>query len=213
MGRMKNVVKSLALVTMMASPLSYAASTSLIDNFEAENAHNNVNVWPQSSHSIYNFNSFANWEVTDGTVDLKAWDDPYTSSCYNNSNYCVDLDGSSRNAGVLTTKEGFSAGTYQVSFALSGNQRGGSDDITVQFGAGSLISNLIIDWDAAWTTYSFVISLLEGDKLSFANLGGDNVGVLLDDVSVSAVPVPAAAFLFAPALVGFMSLRRKAKKA
>jgi hypothetical protein len=32
-------------------------------------------------------------------------------------------------------------------------------------------------------------------------------------LSVSAVPVPAAAFLFAPALVGFMALRRKAAKA
>ena len=30
--------------------------------------------------------------------------------------------------------------------------------------------------------------------------------------AVSAVPVPAAAFLFAPALLGFMGLRRKAKK-
>ena len=31
-------------------------------------------------------------------------------------------------------------------------------------------------------------------------------------IGVSAVPVPAAAFLFAPALLGFMGLRRKAKK-
>lgn len=31
------------------------------------------------------------------------------------------------------------------------------------------------------------------------------------DINQSAVPIPAAAFLFAPALLGFMGLRRKAK--
>ncbi|HDY85329.1 MAG TPA: hypothetical protein ENH74_06580, partial [Methylophaga sp.] len=37
----------------------------------------------------------------------------------------------------------------------------------------------------------------------------DNVGGM--SLNVSAVPVPAAALLFAPALLGFMGLRRKAK--
>jgi hypothetical protein len=38
---------------------------------------------------------------------------------------------------------------------------------------------------------------------------GDNIGGM--SLNVSAVPIPAAAFLFAPALLGFMGLRRKAK--
>ena len=37
----------------------------------------------------------------------------------------------------------------------------------------------------------------------------DNTGGM--SLNVSAVPIPAAAFLFAPALLGFMGLRRKAK--
>jgi hypothetical protein len=37
----------------------------------------------------------------------------------------------------------------------------------------------------------------------------DNVGGM--SLNVSQVPIPAAAFLFAPALLGFMGLRRKAK--
>jgi len=43
----------------------------------------------------------------------------------------------------------------------------------------------------------------------------DNIGGISLDVSadISSVPVPAAAFLFAPALLGFMGLRRKAKNA
>jgi hypothetical protein len=58
-----------------------------------------------------------------------------------------------------------------------------------------------------------MITLDEVGKLSFSVTGGDNQGVVLDDVNVvSAVPVPAAAFLFAPALVGFMALRRRNQK-
>jgi len=38
----------------------------------------------------------------------------------------------------------------------------------------------------------------------------DNIGGM--SLNVSAVPIPAAAFLFAPALLGFMGLRRKAQK-
>jgi hypothetical protein len=42
---------------------------------------------------------------------------------------------------------------------------------------------------------------------------GDWIRVLTLSQDVSAVPVPAAAWLFAPALIGFMGLRRKVKKA
>lgn len=45
--------------------------------------------------------------------------------------------------------------------------------------------------------------------LSFSNEKSNTTS--LYSMSVSAVPLPAAAFLFAPALIGFMSLRRKAK--
>lgn len=55
---------------------------------------------------------------------------------------------------------------------------------------------------------------------SFLNANGFDTGrfdftnssiVTIELTNVSAVPVPAAAFLFAPALLGFMGLRRKAK--
>lgn len=60
------------------------------------------------------------------------------------------------------------------------------------------------------------------DTLFSSALIGDSVGSndylftgTLDNFqygNVSAVPIPAAAFLFAPAILGFMGLRRKAKK-
>lgn len=58
---------------------------------------------------------------------------------------------------------------------------------------------------------NFSLSSLVADYVTI--LSSSNSGVL-DDLSynnVSAVPVPAAVFLFAPALLGFMGLRRKAK--
>ena len=70
-----------------------------------------------------------------------------------------------------------------------------------------------------------LISMLEGyNKYSISGLGAfagltfrdnnDPYGVRYMDMSynsVSEVPIPAAAFMFAPALLGFMGLRRRAK--
>lgn len=56
--------------------------------------------------------------------------------------------------------------------------------------------------------YSFTVFLAAG-----VNYAVDIINATRDvfkyDVSVSAVPVPAALFLFAPALLGFLGLRRK----
>tara|TARA_R110002111_G_scaffold108420_1_gene167139 strand:+ start:1530 stop:2228 length:699 start_codon:yes stop_codon:yes gene_type:complete len=53
-------------------------------------------------------------------------------------------------------------------------------------------------------------------KVQFQYTGANGDGIYFDEayygtVNTSAVPIPAAAFLFAPALLGFMGLRRKAK--
>jgi len=48
-------------------------------------------------------------------------------------------------------------------------------------------------------------------SIFFETGGGDNVGPILDDVSLTAVPLPAAAWLLLSGLVGFGALgRRKA---
>lgn len=63
---------------------------------------------------------------------------------------------------------------------------------------------------------SFAVSAPDSGTLSlyyWDGFSGDNtefVTVSIDN-NVSAVPIPAAAFMFAPALLGFLGLRRKAK--
>jgi hypothetical protein len=65
-----------------------------------------------------------------------------------------------------------------------------------------------------WTNYVFTVIGTGSDDLAFTAQGiSDSLGGGIDNISVSAVPLPAAAFLFAPALLGFMGLRRKAKNA
>jgi hypothetical protein len=188
-----------------------AAIKSLVDDFEGEGV----------SGTQLDYNSFTNWDVTDGTVDLKQTG-TYGITC-NSGSYCVDLDGSTRDAGVFTSKEEFQARAYEVSFAYSGNQRGSfingssnqSDTFLVEFSnAQGVVLSQEVAYTEGWSVFSAMIILDDVAKLSFSVTGGDNQGVVLDDISVvSAVPVPAAAFLFAPALIGFMGLRRKAKKA
>ena len=61
--------------------------------------------------------------------------------------------------------------------------------------------------DNLWDQVVFNVAGVSKVKVHFGGSGAlDNL-----KYSVSAVPVPAAAFLFAPALLGFLGLRRKAK--
>jgi hypothetical protein len=191
---------------LFASSASAAIKT-LVDGFEGEGV----------SGTELDYNSFTNWDVTDGTVDLKQTG-TYGISC-NTGSFCVDLDGSTKDAGIFTSKDEFQARTYNVSFAYSGNQRGSyingstnqSDYFTVEFmNSTGVIFSQDVAYTDDWTVFSAMITLGEVGKLSFSVTGGDNQGVVLDDVSVvSAVPVPAAVFLFTPALIGFMALRRR----
>lgn len=58
-------------------------------------------------------------------------------------------------------------------------------------------------------TFSFILEAIQGDfEFHLAKL---EITYTPSSASVSAVPVPAALFLFAPALLGLFSLRRKVK--
>jgi len=188
--------KAMLFIIALLFSVSASAATvnSLSDNFD-------------SLPSQTNYATFSNWDVTNGTVDAIQVGNPWSLNCQ--AGGCVDLDGSTGNAGDLISKDGFFAGTYTLEFSLSGNQRRNpSDSLIVSL--GSYFESFTLSPTAPWTTFMrTVIVAADGDKLSFSHAGGDNIGILLDNVSVSAVPLPAALFLFAPALLGFLGLRRK----
>ena len=183
-----------------------AAIVSLSDNFDSESPELN---------SV----DFLNWDVIDGTVDTVA-NGGFGIQCAGNAGNCIDLDGSTFDAGIFITKESFLSGTYLLSFDLAGSftAPGFPDEVvTVEFGDYQEI--ITVDFDDPYVTYTSIVNVTggAGSKLSFSNAGGDDAGAILDNVFVSPVvspvPVPAAVWLFATALLGLAGFGRRRKAA
>jgi hypothetical protein len=111
----------------------------------------------------------------------------------------LDLDGSTHAAGAIESKNALqlAAGTYELSFDLAGSQHQNSptDHVTVRVNLGSLyIKDIDLAWNTPFTKFTGTFAVPEpmSVKLAFAATGTDNMGLLLDNVGVSAVPVPAA---------------------
>ncbi len=131
----------------------------------------------------------------------------------------AELD-STGNTNIFQTLSTTAGQAYTLSFAYSPrlDQPSDTNGISALWN-GSIISVPAIitgngagNVDNVWTTYVFSVIGTGSDILGFSAEGiSDTFGGGIDSVSVSAVPIPAAAFLFAPALLGFMGLRRKAK--
>lgn len=130
----------------------------------------------------------------------------------------VELD-SNNNSSIYQTIATTAGQAYTLSFDYSPREEQVSETNPINvFWGGSLITNPEITGSGVgqlgnvWTNYVFSVIGTGSDVLQFAAAGiSDSYGGAIDNVSVSAVPIPAAAFLFAPALLGFMGLRRKAK--
>ncbi len=228
--------KALAGLAVCASLGATGAQAGVVftDNFNTENG----------GVTALNWGSFNNFGVSEGTVDI-VFSGDYS---LNGGGSFVDLDGSTRDGGVITTLNSFafSAGdVVSLTWEISGNQRGccdsnddffagfifgGATDIAgfsftnfwapANFGDYSGITGIssgdFVANDAPWRTYGYTFqALTDGTlKLQFGtNNSNDNVGPLLDNVSLSigAVPEPAT---WAMMIMGFGAagamLRRRA---
>lgn len=173
------------------------ATTIFSDNFEADN-------------TGLNKNNFINWSVTNGTVDLIGIGTDW--NWFPAKGKYVDLDGSTFFAGTLASNTSFNPGKYTVTFDLAGSQRGDTNTVTVTLGNWTEVITLGSSAPFATFTQTFTTT---GGALSFHNWGGDNIGLLLDNVSVSTAgnPVPESAtmLLFGTGIAGLAAVCRRKK--
>lgn len=192
------------LATLFTAMLfSIAANAGVIfqDNFDSELA-------PGVSQT--NYTGFANWTVTNGTVDLISDPNIWNLNCAGGTGKCVDLDGSSRNAGTLQSIAlTLNPGTYTLSFDISGNQRGSADDSMLVTLGGFVNDSFTLSSSDLWQTIvrDFTVTTLTTNNLIFNHDGGDNIGILLDNVSI--VPEPGTLALLGIGLTSLLVIRRK----
>jgi len=190
----------------LAAAINTGAQAGVVfqDNFDAEG--------PVGT-SLLNYTSFTNWSVDEGFVDLVSNGD-YGINCAGGLGKCVDLDGSKNNAGTFNSNRFIlAAGNYSLSFDISGNQRGSAADSMMVTLGGLINESFTLSAGDPWQTVirSFTVASDMTDFISFNHDGKDNIGIMLDNVSVSAVPEPGTLALLGLGLVGLGAARRRQK--
>lgn len=206
----KNVIRGAAAASIVACALATPSQAAIVYSagFDGLSSQPALNTVPTG------------WTSTSGTVDWIYSNNSWGISCHNGSAGCVDLDGSTWDAGLLSTAFTLQSGVeYQLSAFLRGNQRGyGAETVTFGFldSSNNVLSSTTTSSIASGDPYqlvslpSYTPSGNQAVRIFFqANGAGDNVGPILDDVSLTAVPLPAAAWLLLSGLVGFGALGRR----
>ena len=147
----------------------------LEDTFESENGRKGQ----------LNYTGFKNWDVIQGSVDLIGlgfWDFFPDHGLY------VDLDGSTGQAGTLSSRKtfGLEPGSYRLEFELAGNAMGGPNTVTVRL--GNVYSEVFtMGMKEPFKTIKRDISVsARGEaKLVFQHAGGDNEGLILDNIRLT----------------------------
>ncbi|MEA3213070.1 MAG: hypothetical protein QOE70_6127 [Chthoniobacter sp.] len=190
---MKKSSLVLAAVGALAFTTHAQAVTIFSDNFDDENGGNGA----------LNYNSFVKWDVAPGTVDLigNGYYDYLAITGQGNHGLYVDMDGSTGAAGTMTTKSSLltlAPGNYILSYGLAGNSTyvsypgsyPGPDtvNVSVQVGLAGTSYTLVATDPYAIHTLAFTLTSTTSASIMFQGIGGDNVGLLLDDVKLDKVP-------------------------
>jgi hypothetical protein len=176
MSNKKNLL-ALFILTVMASRSVVAQQFELLfyDDFDSENG----------QQGELNYSGFKNWRVVSGSVDLIGAGTPY-DFLPGNGLY-VDLDGTTNQAGTLESNAiSTVGGDHVVQFFLAGSQRGGGTDFVEVFFNELSLAALELPSNAPFLFYSYDVFIPSGSspKLRFVHTGNDNIGLLLDRVSV-----------------------------
>ena len=188
---MKRLILCAAAVLVLLFGRDARADVLLFDGFNAENGGVNQ----------LNYTAFANWDITDGSVDLcDAGDVMEGDGLY------VDLDGSTDNAARMESKTTFALQpqSYELSFLLAGSQRGDLNTVTVSLGS-AYSETFEFASSVPWTSVkrTIIVPTATDAKLVFDHDGGDTYGILLDNVSL--VPEPSTFALLATGALALLA--------
>ncbi|HEY7901172.1 MAG TPA: PEPxxWA-CTERM sorting domain-containing protein [Caulobacteraceae bacterium] len=200
---MKLLFSTAALAAGLALAQAASAGIVLQDNFNAGTpggnwAGDSIFSSPSSYPGYAGSNANASTDLVGGAF--------YGSLCNPGQGNCVDLDGSTGNgnnpAGVLESIASFAAHTYTLTFDLAGNQRGAPSQTTDIYLGSQLVGAITLASGDPWATHT--LTFTGSGNLAFVEVGpSDNQGNVLDNVTLSAVPEPAA---WALMLAGFAGL-------
>ncbi len=205
---MKLTKFALIVALSMGSTLTQAAVFS--DNF---NSYNTQLDWNPQNGWYY---GLVGDELTHGDVDvIGSIPGDFFNLVPGNGNY-IDLDGSAGGT-LVALNHGISligGQTYTLSFDLAGNHRDGNEDfVTAHF--GEAFATFGIGSSSAFNSHALNFTPGSDGIYSFGfadsnTWGNNNVGALLDNVTVTAVPEPEtyALLLGGLALIGFSARRR-----
>lgn len=173
-------------------------------------------------------NELPGWTVTTNAVDVVDFNGIFnkTGTAYEGTQV-LDLVGSGSTGRITQTFATTPGQTYSLSFAYSANPYSGFNesnpataDVKVQ-GENPLVTQSISSSNAGsdplkslnWTLFNATFTADSATTtLSFLEtFGQNNGGILLDAVSVTAVPVPAAFWLLFSALSALGLIRRSAQ--
>lgn len=194
--------RGLVSLTLLAAAGVAHAGIVFQDNFNGENG----------GAGQLNYAGFANWTVDNGTVDLIG--NGFFDLLPGNGLY-VDMDGSTGNAGRMLSSGPINVvagSSYTLSYQLAGNRRNSANEsVSVQVNFGSLLNQTIsLTQSTPFTTFThtFIATSAGPLSLSFEGAGGDNIGMLLDNVKLE-VPEPGSLALVGLAMAGAAALRRR----
>ena len=197
---------------LLGSSLTHAA-TIFSDNFDTY-VPDQLNWVPPAS---------SGWTVTDGTVDLHGAGGSYDVLPGNGS--YVDLDGSSLDSGLFSNKRQLDSAAKLPAFFRPWRQparkpqRNGKCQLRQHHVHHTLLNVPTHSRPIPW---NFTPGTDGAYSLSYLNVGGDNRGAFLDNVSVSSGPVPAssvpepatyAMLLSGLGIMGLMARRSKTRGA
>jgi hypothetical protein len=202
---MKTLVTTAFLGLAAAAPAG--ASVIFMDDFSGYGSTETLNA-PDSLFS-------PNWTTTNGTVDYLTAGSFWGNQLCSGGGNCVDLDGSTGQAGLFSTTTVFAQGVYNLLFQMVGSGRGTTETVTITLGSFSktfdIASSEALSQASFGNDFFHIHVGAGGSVLSFQNSGGDNIGAILKTVVVetAAVPVPAAGGLMMLGLAGLAALRRR----